>query len=557
MTVLWSDLDNNVSPGAWYKDRSLRRNVLLAFICWFGSFCLGYGQSPHLLLRPGPHRFPGSEELILEPPPADGSYMNGLQAMSTWNEAFGHPAGNKLGIISASSYLPSLVVLPVFPIICDRLGRRWTAVIGGLVTIVGAIIGAAANDLGMLIVGRAIVGPGGSLLLLATNLLLNETLHPRFRAVGASVFLCFLYVGSITSSLISFGAVQGGWRSSWSWRLPTLLQALGPLVILGGLPWLPESPRYLVSKGKRQQALQILAQQHANGKEDDPLVLFELGEIEGAIEREIIQKQGFRAFFKTKGNRHRLLILLSVGTGTQGLGNAVLSYYLAPVLILAGITSSVQQTGLNVGLQIFNLIAALIGASLTERVGRRPLWKISSGAMLVAFSGLLAMSAGFAETGKKNLGFASIAFIFLSYGAYDIAWTPLAYSYTTEILPYSLRASGISLLIWVQNATLCANQWVNPIGLGAAGWKFYFLFIATIIFFNIMVWWKFVETKGLSLEEVCLIFDGNEATNMHDRKEAADAQVKYDRKMRETSHLEDVGEAKDIELAGEEATYRM
>lgn len=44
---------------------------------------------------------------------------------------------------------------------------------------------------------------------------------------------------------------------------------------------------------------------------------------------------------------------------------------------------------------------------------------------------------------------------------------------------------------------------------------------------------------------------------MHDRKEAADAQVKYDRKMRETSHLEDVGEAKDIELAGEEATYRM
>lgn len=81
----------------------------------------------------------------------------------------------------------------------------------------------------------------------------------------------------------------------------------------------------MVSKGKRQQALQILAQQHANGKEDDPLVLFELGEIEGAIEREIIQKQGFRAFFKTKGNRHRLLILLSVGIGTQGLGNGELS----------------------------------------------------------------------------------------------------------------------------------------------------------------------------------------------------------------------------------------
>lgn len=41
----------------------------------------------------------------------------------------------------------------------------------------------------------------------------------------------------------------------------------------------------------------------------------------------------------------------------------------------------------------------------------------------------------------------------------------------TETLPYSMRASGMALFVWCQNATLCANQWINPIGLDAAGWK--------------------------------------------------------------------------------------
>ena len=114
------------------------------------------------------------------------------------------------------------------------------------------------------------------------------------------------------------------------------------------------------------------------------------------------------------GNRHRLLILLTSATGSQGNGVAVISYYLTPVLRLAGITQPVRQTGLNLGLQVFNLLMAGGGAALVERVGRRPLWMFSTGAMLVCFAGLLGTSAGFAQTGKTSIGFASVAFIFLS-----------------------------------------------------------------------------------------------------------------------------------------------
>ncbi|GAA5954603.1 hypothetical protein JCM8115_004639 [Rhodotorula mucilaginosa] len=498
MATAFRDLPNNVS-GGWLTDKSLRRNLGAAAICWLGSFVIGYG----------------------------------LQSMESWNSYFDTPSGNRLGIISAASYLPSLVLLPVISLMCDYLGRRPTALVGCAAVVVGALVGAFAKNEGMLIAGRAIVGPAGSFVALATNLLCNEILHPRFRSVGSAFFLVFYYIGSIASSLTTFGVVAGKWEGEWSWRHSDRSSSLL-------IPFVPESPRYLLARGQREKAIRVLSHHHSNDKEDDPLVLFELDEIESALARERINKQGFSSFLRTKGNRHRLLILLTSATGSQGNGVAVISYYLTPVLRLAGITQPVRQTGLNLGLQVFNLLMAGGGAALVERVGRRPLWMFSTGAMLVCFAGLLGTSAGFAQTGKTSIGFASVAFIFLSYGAYDISWTPLAYSYVTETLPYSMRASGMALFVWCQNATLCANQWINPIGLDAAGWKFYFVFIATLIFFNVMIYFYFVETKGLSLEEVALLFDNNPAISLEQQKEAADAQLKMSRKELTETYVEDV-----------------
>lgn len=70
---------------------------------------------------------------------------------------------------------------------------------------------------------------------------------------------------------------------------------------------------------------------------------------------------------------------------------------------------------------------------------------------------LTGLSGGFDATQNQATGLTSIAFLFLTFGFYDIAWTPLSYSYTVELLPYSLRAKGMSLFIWSQQASLvCA-----------------------------------------------------------------------------------------------------
>jgi hypothetical protein len=132
------------------------------------------------------------------------------------------------------------------------------------------------------------------------------------------MYLGAFYIGSTCSAWICFGMI--GWDHSWSWRLPTLLQAMGSVIIgtyiACGL--MAESPRWLVSVGKEEEALRTLAKMHANGDEQDELVQVEFNEI-----------KTYRSLFRTPGNRRRLLVLVVTAMGTQLNGSGLVSYYLA------------------------------------------------------------------------------------------------------------------------------------------------------------------------------------------------------------------------------------
>lgn len=102
---------------------------------------------------------------------------------------------------------------------------------------------------------------------------------------------------------------------------------------------------------------------------------------------------------------------------------------------------------INLGLQIWNAILALVGATAAERYGRRPLWLTSAIGMLFAFSIITALSAVYAKEGSKIVGGAVIAMLFIFFGFYDIAFTPLSFAYPIEILPYRLRSRGMSVTL--------------------------------------------------------------------------------------------------------------
>lgn len=132
--------------------------------------------------------------------------------------------------------------------------------------------------------------------------------------------------------------------NNWSWRTVTLLQILPSTVQLGFLYWVPESPRWLIDKGRNEEALNMLAHFHAGGDVSNSTVQFEYKEIRETIrlEKEVLKESSYLDFFRTKGNRWRLAIVISLGIISQYSGNAILSNYIALVYAGAGITNSNQ-----------------------------------------------------------------------------------------------------------------------------------------------------------------------------------------------------------------------
>lgn len=214
-----------------------------------------------------------------------------------------------------------------------------------------------------------------------------------------------------------------------SWRIPCFIQLVGPGVTLLMTATMPESPRWLAKKGKTEKAKAILVKYHANGDETDELANYEYREIIHALEDEQHNSQtSYFNFFKTRGNIHRLWINVVVAVSTNWVGNGIISYYLSPILSTLGISSTVTQLQILIGLGVWNLIISTAAAMLIDKAGRRPLWLSSTAVMLVSMCVVMGLSASYASTKTKSVGIAAIPFLFIFYGGYDIAWTPLAYS---------------------------------------------------------------------------------------------------------------------------------
>lgn len=117
------------------------------------------------------------------------------------------------------------------------------------------------------------------------------------------------------------------------------------------------------------------------------------------------------------------------------------------------------------------------------------------------------LNSRFDATGAVGYGFAVIPMLFIFYFHYDVALTPLLYSYPTELFPYEWRSWGVAFTLIVTNASQIIGQVANPIALARMGWKYYIIFCVLDALFIAEVWLLFPETKGKSLEELADIFN--------------------------------------------------
>ncbi|RMY45412.1 hypothetical protein D0864_15445 [Hortaea werneckii] len=437
---------------------------------------------------------------------------------------FGNPQGAMLGLVNAAQSIGSVLALPMVGSFSDRYGRKLVLLAGIIGVIVATIIQATATTLAQFVVSRLVVGFAGMFVVQPAPMLIAELAYPTHRGKYTSAYWTMYYLGAILASWTTFGTEA--YESDWSWRIPTILQAGYPLVQLAFLYWVPESPRWLVSRERNGEALEILAKYHAAGDTQSPLVVREMGEIAETIRMEqLAQATGWGTLIQTPGNRKRLFIAVCLGAFAQWNGIGVVSYYLTLVLDSVGITSSYDQTLINGGLQIFNFIAAVSAAFLVDRLGRRTLFNWSNVGMLISYIVWTACSAVNNEEGSKAAGIVVIVCLFTFYFHYDskhthipkltafadmsaVAYTPLLLGYTTEILPFGIRSKGLSCELMSIYVSLVIAAFCNPIGMENLGWKYYIVFCCLLVLFTVVVWFTFPETRGHSLEEIAEVFDG-------------------------------------------------
>ncbi|KAF8591257.1 general substrate transporter [Ramaria rubella] len=450
----------------------------------------------------------------------DGSMMNGLLTLQIFEDDFNHPTGGKLGLFNAIQNIGSLAGLPFAPYLSDWAGRRKTIFCGAVIMIIGATIQTASQNLGMFIGARFLMGLGLTFAANAAPLLVSEIAYPTHRAPLTSCYNSLWNSGSVVAAWTTFGTFFI--KNSWSWRIPSAVQAL-PSVLQVFLIWfVPESPRWLISKGREEEARRVLGYYHGNGNEQDPLVEFEFHEIKTAIEldKTVAANVGYRSLFATPGNRKRMRIIIALAFFSQWSGNGLISYYLHAVFDTVGITNSTIQLLINGILAIWSLFWSVGAGLLCDRVGRRKLFITSCVGMLLFFSMQTVCSAQFALTGSEPAAHAYIAFIFLFSTAYGIAFSPLIVSYSVEILPYAIRAKGFNVFNFTISVAIIFNQYVNPIALSALGWKYYIVYDCWLAFELVFIYLFLVETKNHTLEETAAIFDGVEGVEKISHKAA-------------------------------------
>ncbi|GLB42083.1 putative transporter [Lyophyllum shimeji] len=438
----------------------------------------------------------------------DGSMMNGLQSLDQWNIYFGFPTGGKLGLLNAIQNIGSLAAYPFAPYLSDGLGRRPTIFIGAVIMCIATAVQTASQSVGMFIGARFLIGFGLTFAANAAPMLVTEIAYPPHRAPLTSVYNSLWYSGAIIAAWTTFGTFKI--QSTWAWRVPSALQGL-PSVLQVALIWFcPESPRWLVSKGKDAQALKTLAYYHADGNQEDPLVRYEFEEIKAAIEfdRTVVANVGWKSFITSPGNRKRMRIIIALAFFSQWSGNGLVSYYLNKVFNGIGITNPTTQLLINGILQIWNLAWALMASFLVDKLGRRLLFLSSAAGMIIFFTLQTACSAVYDKSKNAAAAHSVIAFIFLFYASYDLAFTPLIVSYTLEILPYPLRAKGFNIFNFAISLSLIFNQYVNPIALDAIRWKYYVVYCCWLCAELVFLYFFVVETKNRTLEETAALFDG-------------------------------------------------
>ncbi|KAF3902717.1 hypothetical protein AA313_de0202186 [Arthrobotrys entomopaga] len=450
----------------------------------------------------------------------DGSLFGTLLANDQFKAFFAvSNKGIEAGIVTAMYQIGSVVAIPFIGPAIDTWGRRGGMFIGGLTIVIGVIIQVTTiqtRSTGQFMGGRFLLGFGVSIIGAAGPCYVVEMSHPAYRGIMTGLYNVMWPVGALVAS----GAARGGLdhAGNTSWLIPVGVQLMFPGIVTIFAWLLPESPRWLYTRGRQSEAAELLAKYHGQGNADSEWVKLQLSEYEQHLEMDGTDKRwwDYRALFRSRSSVYRLMCNCLVSLFGQWAGNGIVSYYLSAFLDTAGIRGSVTQTNVQLGMNAIQIVFASLGASFVDKIGRRPMliwvnvvcclcW---IGVIVPASIANITDSSTTAEQDAVNpsVSKAVLAWVYIFQICYSFGWTPMQALYPVEVLSFEMRAKGMAFSSLFTSVGLLANQFGVPVALTNIAWKTYIVFCIWCMIQAIIFYFIIPETKNRTLEELDDIF---------------------------------------------------
>lgn len=361
--------------------------------------------------------------------------------------------------------------------------------------LVGIALQTSATNTALFVIGRVILGFGNNIQQCGSLILISELAYPDHRPKITAIMNSTGSIGFILGAWITYGTsfLQ---PSEWSWRLPSLLQAVSSIFQIVMTIFVPESPRWLVANDRGHEARQILVKYHAEGDEDSELVNFEMAEMEYTLELDKKKRLSWMEWFRTRANRHRFFVILTLSFIIQWCGNAIISYYIGLMLSSFGIEDTSTKLLINGGLTLWGLGWAITWSLSIEYVGRRKLFLTAMVGMFCAWTALTALAGVNSSHDNEDtaLSIASVVMVFMHVAFYKMAG-PTQDPYFMEISPYGLRAKTAVIKSFGDASANLFSSFVNPIGIEEIGWKYYIVWCVVLVSNFVIIYLFFPEVS--------------------------------------------------------------
>lgn len=435
----------------------------------------------------------------------DSGAVNGTQQGLT--EAFGlNSAG--LGFTVGSLLIGCAVGAFFAGRLADSIGRRTVMIIAAMLFVVGALVQGLTGVHSLFVAARFAGGMAVGAASVLSPLYISEVAPARIRGRLSTMQQVMIIIGLTAAFVVNYFLAQSAGNSlgelagTEAWRWMYLAQAAPAVVFLVALFFIPESPRYLVSRGREEEARRVLTNLFGPDVAERKIV-----EIRASFSSD--HRPSFRDV-AAPGKLFRPIVWAGIMLATfqQFVGINIIFYYGETLWRLAGVSEEVALER-NVISGVVSIAAVFVAVAVIDKLGRKPLLMIGSvgmavtlGAMAWAFSGAGTDAAGnlvLGETaGMTALIAANLYVIF-----FNLSWGPVMWVMLGEMFPNQMRGSALAvagLAQWGSNYLVVQSFPAMADGLGLAGTYSLYTVAAVISLFLVHSFIR--ETKGKELEEM-------------------------------------------------------